>query len=116
MATIEKVRIYASFNKLADLVNHTAKYGFDPEVSKGKEGAAPGNGAYARTTPLIGFVMGDLPAVFQPGECAELEYCSVLLIEVDLLLDLLLLHGKQMIQIQFIAQAAKEGFSKWRCG
>ena len=52
-ATIEKVRIYASFNNLADLVNHTAKYGFDPEVSRGKEGAAPGNGAYARTTPLM---------------------------------------------------------------
>ena len=52
-ATIEKVRIYASFNNLADLVNHTAKYGFDPEVSQGKELAAPGNGAYARTTPLM---------------------------------------------------------------
>ena len=52
-ATIEKVRIYASFNNLADLVNHTAKYGFDPEVSKGKEEAIFGNGAYARTTPLM---------------------------------------------------------------
>ena len=52
-ATIEKVRIYASFNNLADLVNHTAKYGFDPEVSKGKEGASFGNGAYARTAPLM---------------------------------------------------------------
>lgn len=52
-ATIEKVRIYASFNNLADLVNHTAKYGFDPEVSKGKEDAQPGNGAYARTAPLM---------------------------------------------------------------
>ena len=52
-ATIEKVRIYASFNNLADLVNHTAKYGFDPEVSKGKEDASFGNGAYARTAPLM---------------------------------------------------------------
>ena len=52
-ATIEKVRIYASFNNLADLINHTAKYGFDPEVSKGKEGANFGNGAYARTAPLM---------------------------------------------------------------
>ena len=52
-ATIEKVRIYASFNNLADLVNHTAKYGFDPEVSRGKEGANYGYGAYARTAPLM---------------------------------------------------------------
>ena len=52
-ATIEKVRIYASFNNLADLVNHTAKYGFDPEVSQGKEGASYSAGAYARTTPLM---------------------------------------------------------------
>ena len=52
-ATIEKVRIYASFNNLADLINHTAKYGFDPEVSKGKENADFGNGAYARTAPLM---------------------------------------------------------------
>ena len=52
-ATIEKVRIYASFNNLADLVNHTAKYGFDPEVSQGREGAVFANAAYARTTPLM---------------------------------------------------------------
>ncbi len=52
-ATIEKVRIYASFNNLADLVNHTAKYGFDPEVSRGKEAANYGYGAYARTAPLM---------------------------------------------------------------
>jgi hypothetical protein len=52
-ATIEKVRIYASFNNLADLVNHTAQYGFDPEVSRGKEGANYGYGAYARTAPLM---------------------------------------------------------------
>ncbi len=52
-ATIEKVRFYASFSNLADLINHTAKYGFDPEVSRGKEGANYGNGAYARTTPLM---------------------------------------------------------------
>ena len=52
-ATIEKVRIYASFNNLADLVNHTAQYGFDPEVSRGKEAANYGYGAYARTTPLM---------------------------------------------------------------
>ncbi len=52
-ATIEKVRIYASFNNLADLVNHTAKYGFDPEVSQGRESAVFANAAYARTTPLM---------------------------------------------------------------
>ena len=52
-ATIEKVRIYASFNNLCDLVNHTAQYGFDPEVSRGKEGANYGYGAYARTAPLM---------------------------------------------------------------
>ena len=52
-ATIEKVRIYASFNNLADLVNHTAKYGFDPEVSQGREGAVFANAAYARTAPLM---------------------------------------------------------------
>ena len=52
-ATIEKVRIYASFNNLADLVNHTAKYGFDPEVSQGREGAVFANAAYGRTTPLM---------------------------------------------------------------
>ena len=52
-ATIEKVRIYASFNNLADLINHTAKYGFDPEVSQGREGAVFANAAYGRTTPLM---------------------------------------------------------------
>ena len=52
-ATIEKVRIYASFNNLADLVNHTAKYGFDPEVSQGREGAVFANAAYGRTAPLM---------------------------------------------------------------
>ena len=51
-ATIEKVRIYASFNNLADLVNHTAQYGFDPEVSSGRGTGSFGNGTYGRTEPL----------------------------------------------------------------
>ena len=51
-ATIEKVRIYASFNNLADLVNHTAQYGFDPEVSSGRGTGSFGNGTYGRVEPL----------------------------------------------------------------
>ena len=52
-ATIEKVRIYASFNNLCDLVNHTAQYGFDPEVSSGRGTGGYGNGTYGRTEPLM---------------------------------------------------------------
>ena len=52
-ATIEKVRIYASFNNLADLVNHTAQYGFDPEVSSGRGTGGFGNGTYGRVEPLM---------------------------------------------------------------
>ena len=52
-ATIEKVRIYASFNNLADLVNHTAQYGFDPEVSSGSGTGSFGNGTYGRVEPLM---------------------------------------------------------------
>jgi hypothetical protein len=53
-ATIEKVRIYASFNNLADLVNHTAQYGFDPEVSAGRgTGTITNTGYYGRTEPLM---------------------------------------------------------------
>ena len=52
-ATIEKVRIYASFNNLADLINHTAQYGFDPEVSSGSGTGGFGNGTYGRTEPLM---------------------------------------------------------------
>ena len=53
-ATIEKVRIYASFNNLADLVNHTAKYGFDPEVSAGRgTGNITSEAYYGRTEPLM---------------------------------------------------------------
>ena len=52
-ATIEKVRIYASFNNLADLVNHTAQYGFDPEVSSGRGTGSFGNGTYGRVEPLM---------------------------------------------------------------
>ena len=52
-ATIEKVRIYASFNNLADLVNHTAQYGFDPEVSSGNGTGGLGNGTYGRVEPLM---------------------------------------------------------------
>ena len=52
-ATIEKVRIYASFNNLADLVNHTAQYGFDPEVSTGRGTGSFGNGTYGRVEPLM---------------------------------------------------------------
>ena len=51
-ATIEKVRIYASFNNLADLINHTAKFGFDPETSKGRGSGEYANGVYGRTEPL----------------------------------------------------------------
>ena len=51
-ATIEKVRIYASFNNLADLINHTAKFGFDPETSTGRGTGSYGNGTYGRTEPL----------------------------------------------------------------
>ncbi len=49
-ATIEKVRIYASFNNLCDLVNHTAQYGLDPEISTG-EGSLV-NGTFGRTAPI----------------------------------------------------------------
>ena len=49
-ATIEKVRIYASFNNLCDLVNHTAQYGLDPEISTG-EGKLV-NGTFGRTAPI----------------------------------------------------------------
>ena len=52
-ATIEKVRIYASFNNLCDLVNHTAQYGFDPEVSTGRGTGGFGNGTYGRVEPLM---------------------------------------------------------------
>ena len=52
-ATIEKVRIYASFNNLCDLINHTAQYGFDPEVSTGSGTGSFGNGTYGRTEPLM---------------------------------------------------------------
>ena len=52
-ATIEKVRIYASFNNLCDLVNHTAQYGFDPEVSSGRGTGSFGNGTYGRVEPLM---------------------------------------------------------------
>ena len=53
-ATIEKVRIYASFNNLADLINHTAKYGFDPEVSAGRgTGNITTEAYYGRTEPLM---------------------------------------------------------------
>ena len=40
---------------------------------------------------------------------AELEHLPVLLVEGDLGLDLLPLHGKKGFQIQLIAQAAEEG-------
>ena len=52
-ATIEKVRIYASFNNLADLVNHTAQYGFDPEVSSGRGTGSFGSATYGRVEPLM---------------------------------------------------------------
>ena len=52
-ATIEKVRIYASFNNLCDLINHTAQYGFDPEVSSGRGTGGFGNGTYGRVEPLM---------------------------------------------------------------
>ena len=52
-ATIEKVRIYASLNNLCDLINHTAQYGFDPEVSTGSGTGSFGNGTYGRTEPLM---------------------------------------------------------------
>ena len=51
-ATIEKVRIYASFNNLADLINHTAKFGFDPETSTGRGTGNYSYGTYGRTEPL----------------------------------------------------------------
>ncbi len=49
-ATIEKVRIYASFNNLCDLVNHTAQYGLDPEITTG-DGSLT-NGTFGRTAPI----------------------------------------------------------------
>ncbi len=49
-ATIEKVRIYASFNNLCDLVNHTAQYGLDPEITTGD--GSLGNGTFGRTAPI----------------------------------------------------------------
>ncbi len=49
-ATIEKVRIYASFNNLADLINHTAQYGLDPEITTGTGSLS--NGVFGRTEPI----------------------------------------------------------------
>lgn len=49
-ATIEKIRIYASFDNLADLVNHTKQYGLDPENNYG-EGSYV-NGTWGRTEPI----------------------------------------------------------------
>lgn len=47
-ATIEKIRIYASFDNLADLVNHTKQYGLDPEMNAN----ASVNGTWGRTEPI----------------------------------------------------------------
>lgn len=49
-ATIEKFRIYASFNNLADLINHTSQYGLDPEITTGV--GALSNGVFGRTEPI----------------------------------------------------------------
>lgn len=49
-ATIEKFRIYASFNNLADLINHTKQYGLDPEITTGT--GALSNGVFGRTEPI----------------------------------------------------------------
>lgn len=49
-ATIEKVRIYASFDNLADLVNHTKQYGLDPENNTGVGSYV--NGVWGRTEPI----------------------------------------------------------------
>lgn len=49
-ATIEKFRIYASFNNLADLINHTKQYGLDPEITTGTGSLS--NGVFGRTEPI----------------------------------------------------------------
>ncbi len=49
-ATIEKFRIYASFNNLADLINHTKQYGLDPEITTGVGSLS--NGVFGRTEPI----------------------------------------------------------------
>ena len=46
--SIEKVRVYANVNNALDIINHTKKYGLDPEMGKGD---GNNNDAFGRIDP-----------------------------------------------------------------
>ena len=48
--SIDKVRVYVNVNNALDIINHTKKYGIDPEIGKG-EGTSADAGAFGRTDP-----------------------------------------------------------------
>ena len=48
--SIEKVRVYVNVNNALDIINHSKKYGIDPEIGNG-EGTASDAGAFGRTSP-----------------------------------------------------------------
>ncbi len=50
-ASISKVRVYASIYNAFNIIDHTKKYGLDPEINQG-EGSA-GNGVWGRTDPML---------------------------------------------------------------
>ena len=49
--SIEKVRIYGTIINAFDLINHTRKFGLDPEINTGEGNY--GNGVWGRTDPII---------------------------------------------------------------
>jgi TonB-linked SusC/RagA family outer membrane protein len=48
---IEKVRFYGSINNALDIIQHTRKYGIDPEINTGEGSYA--NGVWGRTDPFM---------------------------------------------------------------
>lgn len=48
---IERVRVYGSINNALDIIQHTKKFGLDPEINTGEGSAA--NGVWGRTDPMM---------------------------------------------------------------
>ena len=48
---IDKIRVYASITNAFDIINHTKKFGLDPEVNTGN--GSLGNGVWGRTDPFM---------------------------------------------------------------
>ena len=48
---ISKVRVYGSIYNAFDIIDHTKKYGLDPEINTGE--GSMGNGVWGRTDPML---------------------------------------------------------------